>query len=169
LKRGLVWEQPIGVVQGVLEEPEAGYVDPHDAEEREAIQWLEHEGKMIFNQTFEEWLSGDRMHGGLCDGVFRLYHWQWCNQLHIRCDTCNAKASDQETGVFIGRALPHVLAREIYSKYDIGFVAFPSRDELDSYYADTSYGDYKPERLPSETLLEQSIRLTTFLAGEEFR
>lgn len=45
LKRGLVWEQPIGVVQGVLEEPEAGYVDPHDAEEREAIQWLENEEK----------------------------------------------------------------------------------------------------------------------------
>jgi hypothetical protein len=28
-----------------LEEPEAGYVDPHDAEEREAIQWLENEEK----------------------------------------------------------------------------------------------------------------------------
>lgn len=169
MKPGLVWEQPIGVVQGVLEEPEAGYVDPHDAEEREAIQWLEKEEKMIFNETFEKWLSGDRPHGGICDGVFRLYHWQWCNQLHIRCDTCNAKARDKDAGVAIGRALPHVLAREIYKKYDIGFVAFSSREDLDSYYADTSYGQYDPEPMPGETLLEQSIRHTTFLAGEEYR
>lgn len=49
---GLIWEQPIGAVQGVLVEPEAGHIDPHDAEEREAIQWLEKEdGKTVTNIT----------------------------------------------------------------------------------------------------------------------
>ena len=46
-----MWEQPIGVVQGVLEEPEAGYVDPHDAEEREAIQ---EEGKKCRVKSYNE-------------------------------------------------------------------------------------------------------------------
>lgn len=37
-KPDLVWEQPIGVVRGLLSEPGPRFVDPHTAEEREAIQ-----------------------------------------------------------------------------------------------------------------------------------
>jgi hypothetical protein len=32
------WEQPIGVVRGLLSEPGLRFVDPHVKEEREAIQ-----------------------------------------------------------------------------------------------------------------------------------
>lgn len=40
------WENPIGVIRGYLEEPETPEIDPYDAQEREAIEWLEtEEGK----------------------------------------------------------------------------------------------------------------------------
>lgn len=40
------WENPIGVIKGHLEEPETPEIDPYDAQEREAIEWLESdEGK----------------------------------------------------------------------------------------------------------------------------
>ena len=34
----ILWEQPLGVVRGLLSEPGPRFVDPHTAEEREAIQ-----------------------------------------------------------------------------------------------------------------------------------
>jgi len=37
-KPDLIWEQPLGVVRGLLSEPGPRFVDPHTAEEREAIQ-----------------------------------------------------------------------------------------------------------------------------------
>lgn len=37
-RRGLAWEQPLGVVRGFLDEPQAGFVDPYEDEEREAIK-----------------------------------------------------------------------------------------------------------------------------------
>lgn len=36
--KGLVWEQPLGTVRGILEEPGPRFVDPYAAEERKAIQ-----------------------------------------------------------------------------------------------------------------------------------
>lgn len=36
--KGVAWEQPIGVVRGLLSEPGLRFVDPHVKEEREAIQ-----------------------------------------------------------------------------------------------------------------------------------
>jgi len=35
---GLIWEMPLGTVRDRLFEPEGGFVDPYDAEERAAIQ-----------------------------------------------------------------------------------------------------------------------------------
>lgn len=35
----LIWEMPLGIIRGVLIEPEVGFVDPDEAAEREAIQW----------------------------------------------------------------------------------------------------------------------------------
>ena len=37
-KPDLIWEQPLGVVRGLLSEPAPSFVDPYTAEEREAIQ-----------------------------------------------------------------------------------------------------------------------------------
>lgn len=37
-RKGLVWEQPLGTVRGILEEPGPRFVDPYAAEERKAIQ-----------------------------------------------------------------------------------------------------------------------------------
>ncbi len=34
-----MWEQPLGVIAGIMEEPGEGFVDPYEAEERAAIQW----------------------------------------------------------------------------------------------------------------------------------
>lgn len=36
--KGLAWEQPLGTVRGILEEPGPRFVDPYAAEERKAIQ-----------------------------------------------------------------------------------------------------------------------------------
>lgn len=38
---GLVWEQPLGTVRGQLDEPGPRFVDPYQAEERDAIEWVE--------------------------------------------------------------------------------------------------------------------------------
>jgi hypothetical protein len=35
----LIWEMPLGIIRGVLTEPDAGFVDSDEAAEREAIQW----------------------------------------------------------------------------------------------------------------------------------
>lgn len=37
------FERPLGRIAGYLAEPEPGFVDPYEAEEREAIQELERE------------------------------------------------------------------------------------------------------------------------------
>lgn len=37
-RKGLAWEQPIGVIRGFLDEPPKGVVDPYEDEERKAIQ-----------------------------------------------------------------------------------------------------------------------------------
>lgn len=36
--KGLVWEQPLGTIRGILEEPGPRFVDPYAKAEREAIQ-----------------------------------------------------------------------------------------------------------------------------------
>ena len=38
-KTRLMWEQPLGLIQGVLDEPDEWFVDPDEAVERAAIQW----------------------------------------------------------------------------------------------------------------------------------
>lgn len=37
-RKGLMWEQPLGVVRGFLDEPGPRFVDPYEKAEREAIQ-----------------------------------------------------------------------------------------------------------------------------------
>lgn len=37
------FERPLGRIAGYLAEPEPGFIDPYEAEEREAIQELERE------------------------------------------------------------------------------------------------------------------------------
>ena len=41
--RYVPFERPLGRIAGYLAEPEPGFIDPHEAEEREAIQELERE------------------------------------------------------------------------------------------------------------------------------
>lgn len=41
--RTIQWEQPLGVVRGLLSEPGPRFIDPHTAEEREAIQEVKKE------------------------------------------------------------------------------------------------------------------------------
>ena len=44
------WENPIGVIKGYMEEPETPEIDPYDAQEREAIQWIENEEAKRWNK-----------------------------------------------------------------------------------------------------------------------
>ena len=41
--RYVPFERPLGKIAGYLAEPESGFIDPYEAEEREAIQELERE------------------------------------------------------------------------------------------------------------------------------
>jgi hypothetical protein len=36
-----MWEQPLGVVRGFLDEPPSGFVDPYEEEERKAIEEID--------------------------------------------------------------------------------------------------------------------------------
>lgn len=38
-RKRLIAELPLGTIRDVIEEPEAGFVDSYEAEERAAIQW----------------------------------------------------------------------------------------------------------------------------------
>jgi len=40
-RKGLMWEQPLGVVRGFLDEPPSGFVDPYEEEERKAIEEID--------------------------------------------------------------------------------------------------------------------------------
>lgn len=47
--RYVPFERPLGRIAGYLAEPEPGFVDPYEAEERKAIQELEREEEIRIN------------------------------------------------------------------------------------------------------------------------
>lgn len=44
------WEKPLGVIRGYLEETDPPEIDPYDAMEREAIEWLENKEEKKWNK-----------------------------------------------------------------------------------------------------------------------
>lgn len=48
------FEKPLGKIAGYLAEPEPGFVDPYESEEREAIQELEREEKIRIEHEREK-------------------------------------------------------------------------------------------------------------------